>query len=470
VTGRHAEDEAVIQSSWRFVVRAARYLGPLLWDTVKYIGRLSIDAVGGLRILLMSWRARRNPARAAEYVERQARLRTRRTRRWAHWRELQGTRRMQVRGAAMALAMIAFAVARSSWSERFSPALPSSNAAIADSAAEASPGPSPVASSLPVASPEATTDIRPLAAQFAADRQRIGRGEWAVVRDVPMLDRGALGAWDDHVVALPYVLKEDGAGSRYRMWFKGCHMAMREFSCGVGHARSADGIVWEKALEPVLVPQEPALQESLEEIAVVKAGGRYYLWYSVMADYFKDRRRASLHLATSADGLAWKEEGQVLEAANENPPTIAHSVLHDGQLFHLWYVTSEGQGRSATRVLQHLSSPDGKTWRVVGDTSLKEALNTTLTPDLGRLTIKTAEGGGFRAYTYGSALGVLTSPDGTAWVKADIDAGPLKAWPKERVEVQSLSGHLDDEGLWLWMDTRPTQEHMRVGVAFRKGR
>jgi hypothetical protein len=47
----------VIQSSWRFVVRAARYLGPLLWDTVKYIGRLSIDAVGGLRILLMSWRA-----------------------------------------------------------------------------------------------------------------------------------------------------------------------------------------------------------------------------------------------------------------------------------------------------------------------------------------------------------------------------------------------------------------------------
>ncbi len=452
-----------LESGWGLVARAARYLGPLLWDAIKYFWRLLIDTVGGLRILLMSWRARRNPARSADYIEQQTALRARRAARWTPWRELTATRRLEVRAAAAALALIVFVMARASWRDASQPAVSSPNAAQTNTEA-GTPASQPPATVVP------EVDVRHAVARFAADRQHISPGEWAVLRDVPVLERGPLGAWDDHALAFPVVLKENDARSRYRMWFRGCHLAVREFSCGVGHARSADGAIWEKASGPVFVPQDPSLQESLDEIAVVKAGGRYYLWYSVMADYFNERRRPAVYLATSVDGLRWNDEGQVLEGASENPPTIAHSVLHDGQRFHLWYVTSaKGEGRSPIRMLQHLASPDGKVWTAIGSTSLQEALSATVTPDIGRFTIQEVEGRGFRAYTYSSVLGALTSPDGTAWTKADIGVGPLKDWRKEGLEVQSLSGLLDDEGLWLWMDIRSTQENMRVGVAFRKG-
>ena len=450
-----------LESSGRFLARVARYLGPLLRDTGAYLWRLSIDAFGGLRILFMHWGARRNPARTAEYSDRQARLRLRRTERWRLWREVPSSRRMAIRGAAAVLASILFVVARGSWSNpsepEESPSSPAAtNAAFVESTNSPPSGP--------------VVDVRQAVARFTADRQRLGPGEWAVLREVPTLERGALGAWDDHVVAVPVVVRVDGAEARYRMWFRGCHMAMREFSCGVGHARSSDGVAWEKTAKPVFVPEDPQLQESLDEIAVVNAGGRYYLWYSVMADYFSGRRRAALYLATSVDGLAWKDEGQVVEAASENPPTIAPAVLHDGQRFHLWYVTSvPSGGRTPIRMLQHLSSADGKTWSDLGGTPLHEALNTVLTPDIRRIAVSTTEDGRYRAYTYDSSFGALTSADGTTWTKESFAAGPLTDWSKEGVEVHSISGLRDAEGLWLWMDIRSAPDNMQVGVAFQKG-
>ena len=149
---------------------------------------------------------------------------------------------------------------------------------------------------------------------------------------------------------------------------------------------------------------------------------------------------------------------------------IAHAVLHDGQRFHLWYVTSEkGEELLPNRILQHQSSPDGKVWTTIGNTSLRDAFDTTLTPDLGHLTVDALPGGGFRAYLYDSVARVLTSVDGTTWTKGEADLGPLKAWSKQRVEVHSLSGLRDDEGLWLWMDVRSMPNDMRVAVVFQKG-
>jgi hypothetical protein len=454
-------------SSWRFLSRIARYFGPLLRDTGAYLARLSLDMIGGMRVLFLSWRTRRNPARSAAYLERRQALRARRTERWIPWRALTATRRLEIRAAGAAVLLIVWVTARASWGPPQPEVLVPPDAANAGAAAVEAPSDTAAATAPPVVP---VIDVRQVVATFAADRRRLLPGGWTELRDVPVLERGALGAWDDQLVAVPVVLKETGTTPSYRMWFRGCHMAMREFSCGVGHARSSDGVVWEKTPSPVFVPQDPSLQESLYQIAVVKTGGRYYLWYSVMADYFQERRRAALYLATSVDGLTFKDEGQVLEAASDNPPMIAHAVLHDGQRFHLWYVTSEkGEGLLPDRILQHQSSPDGKVWTTIGNTSLRDAFDTTLTPDLGHLTVDALPGGGFRAYLYDSVARVLTSVDGTTWTKGEADLGPLKAWSKQRVEVHSLSGLRDDEGLWLWMDVRSMPNDMRVAVVFQKG-
>ena len=154
------------------------------------------------------------------------------------------------------------------------------------------------------------------------------------------------------------------------MWYLGCHLAMREHACGVGHATSPDGVVWEKRPQPVFMPPDPVAQDNLTEIAVLKTADRYSLWYSVAADYSAGRRRATVNLATSPDGLVWTDEGQVLEGEGPLPLTIEHSVLHDGQSFHMWYVAAiEGLD---TPVLRHLSSADGKAWTAVGGTPLKD--------------------------------------------------------------------------------------------------
>lgn len=451
-----------LDSSWRFVGRVARYLGPLLRDTGAYLWRLSLDTIGGLRILFMHWRARRNPGRTAEYVEQQAVIRARRVARWAPWRGLTATRRMEVRAAATVFAVIVFVVAGESWLPS-RPGAPSSNAPEAGESLRATDAPSPVTTP--------AIDVRQVVAGFDTARRRLGPGEWAVLREPLVLERGRLGQWDDLSIASPIVLKDEGRGRRYRMWYRGCRLAMREHSCGVGHATSRDGVVWEKAAEPVFVPGDPALRDNLEEIAVVKTGDRYYLWYSVMANAFSGRRRATLHLATSSDGLAWTDEGQVLEGTPGVTMIIQHSVFHDGQRFHLWYATKVADVSSY--FLQHLSSQDGKAWRDMGGTWLTD-LEGSLSFDAGRLLIQPREGGGFRAlFAYEPhrrppVLGSLVSQDGTTWTADSPTEDALRAWPTDDRGVQSLSAVSDAHGLWIWMELRSPRDEMQVGVAFRK--
>lgn len=469
-----ATAKAALRAVARGLGRFAVYLGPLILAALAYIFRLVVDAVQGARVLSLRRRKRKAPERAAEFEPIEQKLRDTKASRWAAWHALPARRRVAVRTAAVLLALLAFVAARAAWLPAPKSAATSSTTAAneAGSASSASGG----ASDVPP-----TTNIRQAAAQFAADRLRIAPGEWALLYDPPVLEPGRLGAWDDFRVGSPIVMKEDaggvfGRGRQYRMWYLGCHLAMGEHTCGIGHAVSADGIIWEKHPQAVFVPADPIVQDNLYEISVVKAGGRYWLWYSVAADHFAGRPRATVNLATSPDGLVWTEQGQVLEGESSNTLIIEHSVFHDGQSFHLWYVTPiEGVG---SRVLQHLSSADGKAWTVVGGTPL-ESLKQSLEP-FGRLMVETGASGGFRAlFTFATGaqhlgdmgvMGVMVSPDGTTWHMQAMNWDPFTALGR-RIDVRAgtLTGTNERDGLWLWITIVGHRHDEHVAVAFRKG-
>ena len=432
-------------------------------------------------MLSLRRRKRKAPERATEFDLIETRLRETKAARWAAWHEIPARRRLAVRTAAVAILVAIVATARARYRPPAQPEIGASATAAATTVPPTSPS-ADAPSSGPAPTPP--VDLKAAAARFEAARRRLDRGEWTVLGDVPVLERGARGAWDDYAVGSPVVIREDrrgtasaGGGARYRMWYLGCHLAMREHACGVGLATSPDGVVWEKRPQPVFLPPDPVAQDNLTEIAVLKTADRYSLWYSIAADYAAGRRRATVNLATSPDGLVWTDQGQVLEGEGPLPLTIEHSVLHDGQSFHMWYVAAIEE--LDTPVLRHLSSADGKTWTAVGGTPLKD-----LAPQMssmGRLSVEAADGRGFRALSTrpnddqelrSSALGVLVSSDGgTTWQMQDLDVDPFKALLEgdANLRIRAVTGVRDSAGLWLWATLVDVYRHdERIGVAFRK--
>ena len=474
-----ATAKAALRAIARGLGRVAVYLGPLILAALAYIFRLVVDAAHGARVLSLRRRKRKAPERIAEFELIENKLRDTKAARWATWHAVPARRRLAVRTAAVAILVAIVATVRARYR---TPAQPQIRADATTAATTVPTSPSDALSSGPAPTPP--VDLKAAAARFEAARQRLGRSEWTVFGDAPVLERGARGAWDDYAVGSPVVIREDsqgtassGRGARFRMWYLGCHLAMREHACGVGHATSSDGVVWEKRPQPVFQPPDPVAQDNLTEIAVLKTGDRYYLWYSVAADYAAGRRRATVNLATSPDGLVWADQGQVLEGEGPLPLTIEHSVLHDGQSFHMWYVAAIEELDAP--VLRHLSSADGKTWTAVGGTPLKD-LEKEMS-SLGRLLVEAAEGGGFRALSTrrdddqelrSSALGVLVSSEGTTWQMQALDVDPFKASLERdaNLRIRAVTGVHDPAGLWLWATLVDVNRHdERIGVAFRNG-
>jgi hypothetical protein len=469
---------AALRAMARGLARAVAYLVPLLVAALGYIAKVCADAVSAVRALLLRRARAKSPHRSTEYDQQEAALREASAGRWIAWRALPAQRRFAVRVAAVVLVVVLAVLVRA----RFvAPVRPEETARSASAETPAAPD------DVPQQQPEGPppVDFGAAAARFGAARQRLGPGEWAGFSEAHVLERGARGTWDDYGVGSPIVMMETAAAGReprYRMWYVGCHLALREHSCGVGHARSSDGVVWEKAPQPVFMPADSVAQDNLTEIAVLQIGDRYSLWYSVAADYAAGRRRATVNLATSPDGLVWTDQGQVLEGDSPLHLNIEHSVFHDGQRFHMWYVAVSEEHRAAPE-LRHLSSADGKSWTVLGGTPL-ESLQRDM-EEIGRLTVETTDGRGFRAWftlpaddqKYRSkALAALISPDGTTWQMQPLDAEPFKdTIERTGVRLSAVAGVNGPEGLWLWVTLNDGyQDGYRhdqcIGVAFRNGR
>jgi hypothetical protein len=282
-----------------------------------------------------------------------------------------------------------------------------------------------------------------------------------------VLTRGDVYAWDDFKVTSPAVIKD---GGRYRMWYVGCHFVSEEYTCGIGHAQSRDGIQWQKSPEPVLTIDDRAVSQDLASIAVVRTDDEFLLWYAIDANPLDGNDCATLYLATSKDGLAWKPQGLVLSGNCWENAHLWPSAFADGKTLHLWY---SDYGSTDDGLLTHLVSADGKEWQPAGSTDLG-----TLGLDPRRMWV-TRDADGYRALfarpDRRGYFGQLQSPDGSSWLLAG-DAPT----PPDRTAFPRFTGGDDggpvapasiteSDGTSIWFAVPNSSDGSeRIAMAFQK--
>jgi hypothetical protein len=286
----------------------------------------------------------------------------------------------------------------------------------------------------------------------------------------PVLARGDVYQWDGFKVMSPVVIKD---GSHYRMWYVGCHFMEEDFTCGVGHAQSSDGIKWEKSPGPVLTIADPVVSQDLHSIAVVRTADEYLMWYAIDSNPIHGNDCATLNLATSRDGLDWKPQGLVLSANCQLPGHLWQSAFSDGKTLHLWYADYDSSDNGS---LVHLVSSDAEKWQQAGATDIG-----TLATDLGRLWVM-PDPSGYRALFTAPGIagnfGMLHSPDGSSWVIAG-DAPKLEEHAEPNKSALFASGDvgvpeapvaiIESGGTWMWFAVPNTREGSEaIAVAFQK--
>jgi predicted GH43/DUF377 family glycosyl hydrolase len=148
----------------------------------------------------------------------------------------------------------------------------------------------------------------------------------------PVLEPGPLGAWDERVVADPYVIQID----RYLyLYYLGQDRAARQ---RLGLARSLDGVHWEKLrANPILeLGGSGAFDEAgLGEPAVWQSHGFYWMLYT--GRDIKEYRR--LGLARSTDGVHWTRLPAVFSGAEpwDSKVICDPTVVVDGDRILVWF-------------------------------------------------------------------------------------------------------------------------------------
>ena len=461
--------KAVLGTIARGLWRAAVYLGPLLLAAAAYLGRLAVDAVHGVRVLLLDRRKRKAPERAADFDQIRENLRAGRAARWAAWRALPAQRRLAVRAASVAVLLAIVAILRA---RHLTPS------PLASSQAAQDIQPTPSFGALRQSTPAPTVDLSAAAARFEKDARAAAPGQWAFLTEGPVLAPGPRGDFDDFTIASPWVLREvEGGTTRYRMWYRGCYFRGRDRGCAIGHATSSDGIRWQKTKGPVMVPADAVERRQLHGVTVARAGDKYFLWYSVAPDLSGPRRSSTLHLATSADGLRWEPAGQVLSASEQAHYALEPSALYDGRQFHLWFLDSlqhfekyDFRPQEGAPFLMHFTSADGRTWEESGRFPLGP-----MGLERFRVTVEARPDAGFQAMffeDYNDQWGRLVSADGNAW---ELDNSAKTALDRRSIaesldRVTGAAGLEMPGGTLVWLVTtssRAGREEIRVG--FRRG-
>ncbi len=109
--------------------------------------------------------------------------------------------------------------------------------------------------------------------------------------------------WDKNIRERGYILNEEGL---YRMWYTGYNDSISDIRY-LGYATSKDGISWERYMDNPLVNNR-----WVEDMHVVKHEGKYIM--------LAEGRNDIAHLLTSKDGVAWKEEGNLVILRSNGEP------------------------------------------------------------------------------------------------------------------------------------------------------
>lgn len=164
---------------------------------------------------------------------------------------------------------------------------------------------------------------------------------WTKYDHNPVLDVGPAGSWDEKQVYYTTVLYHDFT---YHMWYVGKNNSDPEAK---GYATSPDGIRWTKY-------EGNPFDKDLTPGGVLFKDNLYHMWYNSSGTSY----------GTSDDGINWtKYEGNPVIAPGpsgswDRPRLQPHSVIFDGQKFHLWY----GGGEIFSWQIGYATSPDGINW------------------------------------------------------------------------------------------------------------
>ena len=462
----------------RALGRALAWTATLFAETVQYFWRWTADAAGAAQVLLLRRSKRRAPERVVELDAREARLAERRAARWASWRTLPWQRRTEVRAAASLLVVVAVVALRAYWS--IQSAKPQQSV-LTTSVGRVQQHETIASRERPANAEDASTFWRKVGAAQP--------GAWITNEaTAPALGPGQLGAWDDFKVGSPVVIGETGGGppgrgTRYRLWYRGCHFLGADYTCGVGHATSNDAVSWDRSPQPVFVPSAPIDQERLDTIAVARGADGYVLWYSVSPAWFKGRRFATLYVATSRDGLAWTAKSDPVYTAVAQARRLAPSALWDGARFHLWAIDSRSAINPETGrfpdmppdgddVILHFTSSDGTKLELAGTMPIRP-----LQMDPAALWVGRTPSGGYRALFYEQhplgtdpqGVAVLRSIDGTSWTRSKDDAEPLGVRTfGPGVVPLSLTAVEASNGLLTWFVVRRDRGGESLRVAFHR--
>jgi hypothetical protein len=170
-------------------------------------------------------------------------------------------------------------------------------------------------------------------------------------------------SWCRTTVYSPTVLKENG---RYRMWYLGCFSSTRLGDMHLGYAESDNGIDWvEHPHNPIHCDHELPLEGSRWQTPHVLYDddmSRYRMWFVMPEGQAADGTlRQRLGHATSADGLAWDIDPEVLYPSARRP-----CVWRDGPGQYRMWVNSapdpDGHFRAMAGAIFRFTSTDGLHW------------------------------------------------------------------------------------------------------------
>jgi predicted GH43/DUF377 family glycosyl hydrolase len=118
---------------------------------------------------------------------------------------------------------------------------------------------------------------------------------WAPIADNPVFAGTGRDTWDRKIRERGYVLIDrDGV---YHLFYTG-YAGDRAQTMSLGHARSRDGIHWERD------PANPIFAESwVEDMCVVPQNGKYFM--------FAEGKNDIAHLLISTDGRKWTDHGSL---------------------------------------------------------------------------------------------------------------------------------------------------------------
>lgn len=201
------------------------------------------------------------------------------------------------------------------------------------------------------------------------NRARVGRLDFDLERgrvlrvyDKPVLDIGALGAFDDHGVVGSWIVEH---GARSYLYFAGVTLGVTvPFYFYLGLAVSDDGGTSFSRLSPSPLLERDAVDPFLTGQACVRIeDGLWHMWY-VSGTRWEQGAAGPKHYyhikyAESVDGVAWARRGVVCIDFEGDEYAIARPcVLKDADRYRMWYCY-----RGPSYRIGYAESDDGVRWQ-----------------------------------------------------------------------------------------------------------